>query len=393
MPEAARSLAAALAVLNHRAALPLVGRIAGVDAPIEPFEQLLAYGFRPLGPAGARAPHRVHPSVVPTGDLSGPLAQRAPRPPPGRRPGIRLDGEPRPPGGRGRRCRRGAGPRARGAGQRCPRPRGQGHGRSSARVGLLAEHPAGRRRAQARGCRPRLRRRRPGGQSRRARQRDRIDRGRAGPESGAGGARVGQGPHARALGAGSSGSSSPEDPEGPEARDTVARAWAELAEISIAFGQAPEAAHAAGRALALASPKTSSERLAQLHGALAEGYQHGAASGLARLRLRLPEAPEQVSGDEVDLLVIRATLAMFAGLTTAAVADLRARAGTGPGRPCAGGARPLPSGTGHPPRDQGRVRRSARASTYRPDHRRRRSTGHRGCGMPCGARHPPCLPG
>ena len=45
MPAAARSLAAALAVLNHRAALPLVGRIADVEAPIEPFEQLLATGF------------------------------------------------------------------------------------------------------------------------------------------------------------------------------------------------------------------------------------------------------------------------------------------------------------------------------------------------------------
>ena len=45
MPEAARSLAAALAVLNHRAVLPLVGRVAGVDAPIEPFEQLLQTGF------------------------------------------------------------------------------------------------------------------------------------------------------------------------------------------------------------------------------------------------------------------------------------------------------------------------------------------------------------
>ena len=45
MPAAARSLASALAVLNHRAPLPLVARIAGVDAPIEPFEKLLDTGF------------------------------------------------------------------------------------------------------------------------------------------------------------------------------------------------------------------------------------------------------------------------------------------------------------------------------------------------------------
>ena len=106
--------------------------------------------------------------------------------------------------------------------------------------------------------------------------------------------------------------------------DTAARAWAELAEISIVLAQAPEAARAADQALALASPNTTSERLAHIHGALAQGHQHGAAAGLAHLRQRLPEAPERVSGNEVDLLVVRATLAMYAGLTTAAMADVRA---------------------------------------------------------------------
>ena len=53
----------------------------------------------------------------------------------------------------------------------------------------------------------------------------------------------------------------------------------------------------------------------------------GAASGLARLRQRLPQPADEVPGDAVDLLVVRATLTQFAG---------------GPGRPVrpTGGGRP-----------------------------------------------------
>ena len=116
--------------------------------------------------------------------------------------------------------------------------------------------------------------------------------------------------------------------EGPDGgfdtQATTARAWAELAEIHIVLSQAREAADAAARALALSSPHTSAERLAHMHGALAEGNLEGAAAGLARLRQRLPQPADGVAGEDVDLLVARATLALFAGLTHEALVDLRA---------------------------------------------------------------------
>jgi tetratricopeptide (TPR) repeat protein len=80
-----------------------------------------------------------------------------------------------------------------------------------------------------------------------------------------------------------------EDADDAETRAVTARAWAELAEIHITLGQGAEAARAAAQALALAPRHTSAERLAQIHAALAEGYIYGAASGLARLRQRLPQ--------------------------------------------------------------------------------------------------------
>ena len=114
-----------------------------------------------------------------------------------------------------------------------------------------------------------------------------------------------------------------EEGDDVETRAMTARAWAELAEIHITLGQGAEAARAAAQALALAPPHTSAERLANIHAALAEGYMHGAASGLARLRQRLPQPADEVPGDEVDMLVVRATLAQFAGRIQASLADLR----------------------------------------------------------------------
>ena len=115
-----------------------------------------------------------------------------------------------------------------------------------------------------------------------------------------------------------------EEADTTEARAMTARAWAELAEIHITLGQGAEAARAAAQALALSPPHTSAERLANVHAALAEGYMHGAASGLARLRQRLPQSADEVPGDEVDMLVVRATLTQFAGRTHASLRDLRA---------------------------------------------------------------------
>jgi DNA-binding CsgD family transcriptional regulator len=113
------------------------------------------------------------------------------------------------------------------------------------------------------------------------------------------------------------------DSAGISERARTARAWAELAEMQITLGRGPEAARAAAQALALSPPHTSAERLANIHAALAEGAMHGAASGLIRLRQRLPQPADEVPGDEVDMLVVRATLAQFAGLSHASLADLR----------------------------------------------------------------------
>ena len=115
-----------------------------------------------------------------------------------------------------------------------------------------------------------------------------------------------------------------EDSIGSEARAITARAWAELAEIHLTLGEGPAAGEAAARALTLSSPQTSGERLAHMYAALAEGHTAGAASGLIRLHQRLPQPADEVPGVEVDLLVVRATLALQAGRTEAGLADLRA---------------------------------------------------------------------
>jgi DNA-binding CsgD family transcriptional regulator len=108
------------------------------------------------------------------------------------------------------------------------------------------------------------------------------------------------------------------------ARIRSARAWGELAEIHVTLAEASEAARAASEALALSPPHSSVQRLARIHNALAEGQLHGPGAGLARLRERFADSPEAVSGEEVNLLVVRANLALHAGLTNVALADLRA---------------------------------------------------------------------
>ena len=45
LPSDARALAAAMAVINHRSPLPVVGRVAGLAVPVGPFELLLGTGF------------------------------------------------------------------------------------------------------------------------------------------------------------------------------------------------------------------------------------------------------------------------------------------------------------------------------------------------------------
>ena len=107
-------------------------------------------------------------------------------------------------------------------------------------------------------------------------------------------------------------------------RVTAARAWAELAEIHLTSGRPQEALDAALRARSLATPGTAAERLAWIHLSLAEGMLHGGPAGLERLRPRLPDPPERVPSSEGDMLVTRATLSLYSGYTMTALADLRA---------------------------------------------------------------------
>ncbi len=267
MPEAARSLAAALAVLNHRAALPLVGRIAGVDAPVEPFDQLLGTGFVGWDPQEPGPPieftHPLYRQAI-YQDLS---------------PSVRRDLH-------------------RAAARESSSTASLAHRVAAAdgadevlaqELEARAKHALGQRdkvmAARAFEWASSLSTQQADAERRLVdAARAYVDAGQVARADSLGSEieRIEEGP-GRNLVLGmlewDKGHTEnarrwlervvrSENPEGSDAKDTVARAWAELAEISIAFGQAPEAAHAAGQALALASPDTSSERLAQLHGAL-----------------------------------------------------------------------------------------------------------------------------
>jgi DNA-binding CsgD family transcriptional regulator len=111
------------------------------------------------------------------------------------------------------------------------------------------------------------------------------------------------------------------DPDGRDVQ-SVARAWAQLAELHIIGGRAPDAIHAAERALALATPDTPAERLAWLHLALGEGIVRGGPAGLDRINERLPRDPGQIRSSELDLLVTRASIAYYSARISQARADL-----------------------------------------------------------------------
>jgi DNA-binding CsgD family transcriptional regulator len=101
-------------------------------------------------------------------------------------------------------------------------------------------------------------------------------------------------------------------------------AWAQLAEVYATQGRAQDSIDAANQALALTETGPRVERLAWISLAIGEGLLHGGPAGLERLRERLPQAAEQVADDEANLLVARGTLGLYAGRTTAALSDHRA---------------------------------------------------------------------
>ena len=288
-PEPARALAAGMAVLNQRSELPVVGRIAGVASPVEAFEELLATGFVRWDPNEPGLPV----------EFSHPLYRQA----------IYEDLSP----SRRRDLHRVA---AEGLSSRSALTH-----RVAAADGvderLATELEAEARRELERGHKVAAARNFQWASSLSIRASDRerrlVDAACTYMDAGRLSRALAMRPDIESFGKGPGRSlvlgllewntgqaeeaqtwlqqavNSPVS-DAPEGRGTTARALAELAEIHITLGQVPEAAQAASRALALASPHTSAERLATIHGALAEGHLNGAASGLARLRERLPGA-------------------------------------------------------------------------------------------------------
>jgi ATP/maltotriose-dependent transcriptional regulator MalT len=322
-PESARALVAAMAVINQRAPLTVVARLAGVDSPVEPFEELLGTGFVRWDPREPGSPVEfVHPLYRQAvyDDLS----------PSRRRDFHRAAAQ----GSKSAQALAHRVAAADGADEALA-VEVETRARHELEVGNKIEAARTFQWASSLSVDPAEAQRRlveaglayvNGGQLGRAEAlRSDIESSEDGPGRSLvlGLLEWDQG-HADDAREWLERVVDQEDSDGLDARTMTARAWAELAEIHITLGQGPAASRAAAQALALSPPHTSAERLANIHVALAEGHMHGAASGLVRLRQRLPEPAEEVTGVDVDVLVVRATLALLAGQIQAALTDLRA---------------------------------------------------------------------
>jgi DNA-binding CsgD family transcriptional regulator len=124
-----------------------------------------------------------------------------------------------------------------------------------------------------------------------------------------------------------------ERPEAPSDRylaasDTAADALAQLSLVYIAQGRALEAIEAASavlayKPLAFKPLAPGAERAGSMADALGQAMLFGADAGLARCNLRLPARPADVEPADVDLLIIRGALHYFAGHLAHGIADLR----------------------------------------------------------------------
>jgi DNA-binding CsgD family transcriptional regulator len=101
-----------------------------------------------------------------------------------------------------------------------------------------------------------------------------------------------------------------------------ADALAQLAFLYVNKIQPREAVAAAERALAL-RPEPVVERTALTAAVFGAAFLRGPQAGLDRLAQRLPERAEDVPADDVDLLIIRGSLGFWAGRLSAASGDLR----------------------------------------------------------------------
>lgn len=104
----------------------------------------------------------------------------------------------------------------------------------------------------------------------------------------------------------------------------AADAQARLAVILLGQMRAAAAADAAARALASPIMPPATEAWASFALAFAEGLLHGAPAGLDRLARRLPASAADVPAADVDLLITRGSLHVYASQPQAALADLRA---------------------------------------------------------------------
>jgi DNA-binding CsgD family transcriptional regulator len=104
----------------------------------------------------------------------------------------------------------------------------------------------------------------------------------------------------------------------------AARAWAQLAEVHVLAGRAREAVAAAEKALELAGGDSTAEHIAWIHLATGEAMLRGGPAGLQRLSGRLPRDPAKVPPGDKDLLVTRANIAYYSALGAPARADIDA---------------------------------------------------------------------
>jgi ATP/maltotriose-dependent transcriptional regulator MalT len=109
----------------------------------------------------------------------------------------------------------------------------------------------------------------------------------------------------------------------PSLRQVSIAAYSHLAALYVVQGRGAEGVDAAGRALALVPDDVNMEVFAWSELVKAEARLRGAAASLEILAGRLESDPLQVPPAKTDLLVTRGTLGFYAGRTQAAIADLR----------------------------------------------------------------------
>ena len=105
---------------------------------------------------------------------------------------------------------------------------------------------------------------------------------------------------------------------------TAADALAQLSVLYVAQVRAREAVEAASAALAYGPVEPSVERTATMSAAFGAAMLSGAPAGLARLSGRLPADPERAEPADVDLVITRGTLHRYAGHLAPGITDLRA---------------------------------------------------------------------